>query len=193
MSGKGCPEPRQTTMSPLGRRPPCPDRRACRQAARAGRSSPPCSPCCRPPRSPSPGQPDVRRRCNGWGPVERDMSNGERDPADGGPLTLAGTVYDKGLGTHAAGEVVVGLDGGYRRFAAVVGVDDEVGAKGTVVFEVLGDGRTLLTTGVLGGAGPAFPVDVDVTGVRQLTLRVLDGGDGVDSDHADWADARLVP
>ncbi|MGY1525910.1 NPCBM/NEW2 domain-containing protein [Streptomyces sp. MN3] len=130
---------------------------------------------------------------NGWGPVERNMSNGERDPADGGPLTLAGTVYDKGLGTHAAGEVVVELGGAYRRFTAEVGVDDEVGAKGTVAFEVLGDGRTLLSTGVLGGADPAFPVDVDVTGVRQLTLRVLDGGDGVDSDHADWADARLVP
>ncbi len=130
---------------------------------------------------------------NGWGPVERDMSNGERDPADGGPLTLAGTVYDKGLGTHAAGEIVVELGGEYRRFTAEVGVDDEVGAKGTVAFEVLGDGRTLLTTGVLDGADPAFPVDMDVTGVRQLTLRVLDGGDGVDSDHADWADARLVP
>ncbi|MEU9551258.1 glycoside hydrolase family 97 catalytic domain-containing protein [Streptomyces werraensis] len=130
---------------------------------------------------------------NGWGPVERDMSNGERDPADGGPLTLEGAVHDKGLGMHAAGEVVVELDGGYRRFTAEVGVDDEVGAKGTVAFEVLGDGTTLLTTGLLDGSGPAFPVDVDVTGVRRLTLRVLDGGDGVDSDHADWADARLVP
>ncbi|CAM5512618.1 hypothetical protein SALBM217S_01786 [Streptomyces griseoloalbus] len=29
---------------------------------------------------------------NGWGPVERDGSNGETDPGDGGPLALAGTV-----------------------------------------------------------------------------------------------------
>lgn len=130
---------------------------------------------------------------NGWGPVERDGSNGETDPGDGGPLTLAGTVYDKGLGMHAAGEVVVELDGAHRRFTAEVGVDDEVGVKGSVAFEVLGDGRSLLTTGVLDGSDPAFSLDVDVTGVRQLTLRVLDGGDGVDSDHADWADARLVP
>ncbi|MCO4697051.1 glycoside hydrolase family 97 catalytic domain-containing protein [Streptomyces sp. RO-S4] len=130
---------------------------------------------------------------NGWGPVERDMSNGERDPGDGGPLRLAGTLYDKGIGLHAAGEVVVELDGGYRRFTADVGVDDEVGGKGTVAFEVVGDGRTLLATEVLGGADPARHVDVDVTGVRRLTLRVLDGGDGVDSDHADWADARLTP
>ncbi|WP_405612256.1 MULTISPECIES: NPCBM/NEW2 domain-containing protein [unclassified Streptomyces] len=27
--------------------------------------------------------------------------------------------------------------------------------------------------------------------MRQLTLRVTDGGDGIDSDHGDWADARL--
>ncbi len=74
-----------------------------------------------------------------------------------------------------------------------MGVDDEVGGKGTVAFEVVGDGTTLLATEVLGGADPARRVDVDVTGVRRLTLRVLDGGDGVDSDHADWADARLTP
>jgi hypothetical protein len=30
-----------------------------------------------------------------------------------------------------------------------------------------------------------------VTGVRVLTLRVTDGGDGKNFDHADWADARV--
>ena len=33
---------------------------------------------------------------------------------------------------------------------------------------------------------------VDVTGAKQLTLRVLDGGDGYSSDHAAWGLARLV-
>jgi len=35
-------------------------------------------------------------------------------------------------------------------------------------------------------------VSADVTGVRVLTLRVTDGGDGRNRDHADWADARLT-
>lgn len=129
---------------------------------------------------------------NGWGPVERDLSNGETAAGDGGPLTLRGTVHDKGLGVHAASEVVVDLDGAYRRFTAAVGVDDEVAGKGSVVFEVLGDGRTLATTPVLTSADAARALDVDVSGVRRLTLRVTDGGDGVDSDHADWGDARLL-
>ncbi|MDX3358656.1 glycoside hydrolase family 97 catalytic domain-containing protein [Streptomyces sp. ME02-6978.2a] len=129
---------------------------------------------------------------NGWGPVERDMSNGETAAGDGEPLTLRGTVHDKGLGVHAESEVVVDLDGAYRRFTAAVGVDDEVAGKGSVVFEVLGDGRTLATTPVLTSADAARALDVDVSGVRRLTLRVTDGEDGVDSDHADWGDARLL-
>jgi len=39
---------------------------------------------------------------NGWGPVERDRSNGESAPGDGNPLTLDGVVYLKGLGILAA-------------------------------------------------------------------------------------------
>ncbi|GAB2591350.1 hypothetical protein GCM10027168_25820 [Streptomyces capparidis] len=129
---------------------------------------------------------------NGWGPVERDMSNGETGDGDGGPLRVGGTTYDKGLGVHAASEVTVALNGAYRRFTARVGVDDEVSRPGTVVFEVLADGELLARTGVLSLGDEAAVVDVDVTGAGELTLRVTDGGDGVDSDHADWADARLL-
>src|SRR5207237_118983 len=35
---------------------------------------------------------------NGWGPVERDHSNGETGATDGGPLVLNGVTYAKGLG-----------------------------------------------------------------------------------------------
>ncbi|WAU82680.1 glycoside hydrolase family 97 catalytic domain-containing protein [Streptomyces sp. Qhu-G9] len=129
---------------------------------------------------------------NGWGPVERDLSNGEQAALDGGFLSIRGTTYDKGIGMHADGEVVVELGGAYRTFTAVVGVDDEVGGRGSVAFEVFADGASVATTGVLSGADAARTVEVDVTGVRKLTLRVTDGGDGVDHDHADWADARLT-
>ncbi|MEV8400858.1 glycoside hydrolase family 97 catalytic domain-containing protein [Streptomyces niveus] len=129
---------------------------------------------------------------NGWGPVERDRSNGENAPADGGPLRLGGTTYDKGLGVHARSEVTVALNGAYDRFAAETGIDEEKPDKGSVLFEVLGDGRVLARSGVLGPADEPYAFDVDVSGVGQLTLRVTDGGDGIDSDHADWADARLL-
>ncbi|MFB8440050.1 glycoside hydrolase family 97 catalytic domain-containing protein [Streptomyces niveus] len=129
---------------------------------------------------------------NGWGPVERDRSNGENGLADGGPLRLGGTTYDKGLGVHARSEVTVALNGAYDRFAAETGIDEEKPDKGSVFFEVLGDGQVLARSGVLGPADEPYAFDVDVSGVGQLTLRVTDGGDGIDSDHADWADARLL-
>ncbi|MEU6546725.1 glycoside hydrolase family 97 catalytic domain-containing protein [Streptomyces sp. NPDC046859] len=129
---------------------------------------------------------------NGWGPVERDLANGERGASDGAPLSIRGTTYDKGLGMHADAEVVVELHGAYREFSAFVGVDDEVGGRGSVSFEVLADGVPVATTEVLSGTDAARALDVDVRGVQKLTLRVKDGGDGVDHDHADWADARLT-
>jgi hypothetical protein len=35
-------------------------------------------------------------------------------------------------------------------------------------------------------------IDLDVTGARHLYLVVTDGGDGINSDHADWCEPRLV-
>lgn len=128
---------------------------------------------------------------NGWGPVERDTSNGESAGGDGGPLRIRGTAYDKGLGMHATAEVSVDIRGAYDRFRAHVGVDDEVGGTATVVFEVVGDGRLLARTEVMTPADAARALDIDVSGVQRLTLRVTDGGDGINSDHADWADAQL--
>ncbi|MEN3360578.1 MAG: hypothetical protein V7637_4560, partial [Mycobacteriales bacterium] len=128
---------------------------------------------------------------NGWGPVERDMSNGEALAGDGHPITIGGTQYDKGLGVHPAGDVTLNLAGNCTRFTASVGVDDEVGAAGSVRFSVVGDGRTLAATPVLTGDSPPAALDVDLTGVGQLDLVVDDGGDGNGSDHSDWAAAML--
>jgi hypothetical protein len=128
---------------------------------------------------------------NGYGPVERDRSNGEQSGGDGNPLTVQGAVFPKGLGMHAPGEVTVWLDAACAAFTARVGVDDEVTGPGSVTFEVLGDGRALATTGVVRRGDPAQPLTADVTGVRMLTLRVTDGGDNKNWDHADWGDALL--
>ncbi|MFJ6673804.1 glycoside hydrolase family 97 catalytic domain-containing protein [Actinosynnema sp. NPDC091369] len=129
---------------------------------------------------------------NGWGPVERDRSNGENAGGDGGPLTIGGVVHEKGIGVHAPSELSVYLGGGCRAFTAVVGLDDETTEPGSVVFQVFGDDRPLFDSGVVRGGDPARPVSVDTTGVRMLSLRVTDGGDGRNFDHADWADARLA-
>jgi beta-galactosidase GanA len=129
---------------------------------------------------------------NGWGPVERDTSNGENAAGDGHPITLNGVVYANGLGVHPAGDVGFYLGGRCTALTAVAGVDDEVGGNGSVRFQVLVDGVAVWSSGVLTGAAAGVPVAVDVTGAQQLDLVVDDGGDGNGLDHADWADARVA-
>jgi alpha-galactosidase len=129
---------------------------------------------------------------NGWGPVERDASNGEQAAGDGNPITLGGTAYAKGLGVHAPSDVSFYTGESCERVTADVGLDDEKGTAGTAAFEIWADGTKVASTGVLTNAMPAQSLTADVTGAQVVRLVVTDGGDGVDSDHADWADARLT-
>ncbi|MFF9348999.1 NPCBM/NEW2 domain-containing protein [Streptomyces sp. NPDC014734] len=129
---------------------------------------------------------------NGWGPVERDTSNGESAAGDGNPLTIGGTVFAKGLGVHADSAVEFYTGGACRTVTARVGLDDEEGAGGTVAFEVLADGTRVASTGVLTNAMPARALTAEVSGAQVVRLTVTDGGDGIDSDHADWADLRIA-
>jgi hypothetical protein len=129
---------------------------------------------------------------NGWGPVERDRSNGEAAGGDGGVLTINGVTFAKGLGVHAASSVTVSVPSGCTTFQATAGVDDEVGANGSLVFQVLGDTAILFDSGVLTGSSPARDISVDVRGRGAVRLVVSDGGNGIAYDHGDWAAARFV-
>lgn len=129
---------------------------------------------------------------NGWGPVERDTSNGEREAGDGNVMSIGGTTYEKGLGVHAPSVVTYFAGGDCTRMSAFVGVDDEEGGEGSVAFEVWGDGERLAATDTIVGGQPAVQLTADTSGVDLLELRVTDGGDGVTSDHGDWAQARIT-
>ena len=115
---------------------------------------------------------------NGWGPVERDRSNGQNGAEDGRTLTLNGTRYTKGLGVHAYSEVRFVLGGQCSTFEAKVGVDDEVGSLGSVVFRVVVDGAERYTSRVMTGTAASEPVLVSVAGANVLALVVTDAGDG---------------
>jgi glucose/arabinose dehydrogenase len=129
---------------------------------------------------------------NGYGPIEKDRSNGERPAGDGRVITLNGTTYTKGFGTHANSEILVSLNGQYVTFMADVGVDDEVGGAGSVVFQIFLDDIKVYDSGVMTGASATKSINLDVTGRSKMQLVVTDAGNGMDSDHADWANARLV-
>ena len=92
--------------------------------------------------------------------VTRFVSNGELGSGDGQTLTIGGVTYVKGLGVHAHSEIRVQLGGACTTFNAVVGLDDEVGANGSVVFALYGNGTPLYSSGVLTGSSPGVPVSV---------------------------------
>lgn len=128
---------------------------------------------------------DLSQTQQGWGGPRADRS------VDNNPLTIGGEAFEKGLGTHSESLLFIALKGGTDRFTARVGVDGEVTNRGSVVFEVIADGETLFTSGVMRGGEPAKPVDVDLRGVKTLLLHVSDAGDGDTYDHANWAMAAF--
>ena len=129
---------------------------------------------------------------NGWGPAEKDASNGESLSGDGKTITLNGTTYAKGLGAHAYSEIVYNLNSRYATFLSDIGVDDEIADGGSVIFQVWLDGTNVYDSGMMTASSATKTVNVSVSGKNTLKLIVTDGGDGKSADHADWANARLT-
>ncbi|MEU3909719.1 sulfatase-like hydrolase/transferase [Streptomyces sp. NPDC029721] len=132
---------------------------------------------------------------NGWGPVERDASNGKSAAGDGPPISFGGTSYLKGLGVHAPSDIAYHLGGAAVRFTSLVGIDDfsaKQSSLGATRAKVYGDGRLLLTTPTLTAAGGPVAVDLDVRGVRVLRLVVEDANNRTSFDHTSWALARVT-
>jgi hypothetical protein len=121
-------------------------------------------------------------------PLANDGSVAGRD------LRLGGSSYDKGLGMHSEARVTYDVSAGFRRFEALVGLDDQTGRDGSVRIKVLVDGkpRDLGWDKELTAQTGPQPVRVDLKGAKQLTLVVEFGQRGDVGDHVDWADARLV-
>jgi hypothetical protein len=129
---------------------------------------------------------------NGWGAVEIDRSNGELGATDGVQMSINGEKFDRGLGVHASSEIVYRADGKYKAFTSKIGVDDEVGDNGSVVFQVWADGQKIYDSGVMTGRMGSKALNVDLRGVNELKLIVTDAGDNKHNDHANWANAQLI-
>src|ERR1019366_5235584 len=130
---------------------------------------------------------DLSPIIQGWGQPQADKS------VTGTPMSIAGRKFEHGVGTHAISLARLDLHGSATRFSAWVGVDDNArGQEASIAFKVIGDGKTLFKTGAMRLGQAAEQVDVDVTGVQFLLLRVDATGNGISFDHADWAEAKVL-
>jgi len=113
-------------------------------------------------------------------------------------LVIGNRTFKKGIVTHPMAEngkkafVEYALGGKYKYFLATLGSAAHQGnyGKGTMNYYILVDGRV-----VASGRFPMPPdvieIKIPVNGANTLRLEVDNGGDGHNSDHAAWGDARL--
>jgi alpha-galactosidase len=122
---------------------------------------------------------------SGWMTPTVDASVG-----GGSPISIKGVVYTTGVGVASPSELGYYLGQRCSRLTGTVGLDDavrNVGPEGaTAGFTVVGDGAVVFSSGVLTRDDVAN-LDIDLSGVRVLSLLVDDGGDGGYNDRADWA------
>lgn len=114
--------------------------------------------------------------------------------ATGKPLRIAGREYSHGFGTHSPSTLHLDLQGGCVRFNAQVGINDDgpaIRKNGSVEFIIEGDGKVLWSSPLMRGGMAAQAVDLDLSGVKMLALRVTDGFDDTENDEAVWAEATF--
>jgi len=121
-------------------------------------------------------------------PLQRD-TNLERS----GPIQIATKSYTKGLSLHAYSDLTFELDGAYREFKAVVGIDDNIKQASDVPTKVRieADGKELATLEITRKDG-AKPIALNVLDVQRL--RIVVSGDKLlgMSSHVALGDALVT-
>ena len=123
---------------------------------------------------------------SGWAARANLSTNGK-------PITLGGTVFPKGFGSHTRFRFVIDCHGTAQRFTAKVGVNDAAKKEyASVIFRIEGDGRKLFMSPMMRPGEAPLPVDLDLTGINHLVLIARNGeGGGQADDYADWAEASI--
>jgi hypothetical protein len=111
--------------------------------------------------------------------------------ADAQPLRLGGEEYRKGLALFSRTVVVYRLPDQFHRFKALAGIDDRVHPRGSVHLVIRGDQRVLFEADVTGTDLPR-PLDLDVTGVRRLSILVDFARDLNVGDQLLLCEARVI-
>ncbi|MCH2209717.1 MAG: NPCBM/NEW2 domain-containing protein [Fuerstiella sp.] len=114
------------------------------------------------------------------------------------PLTLRGKVYRKGIWLFPRCRIDYALDSRYTAFQTIAGVDDEVAFNcsqsdnpSKVQLSILTDGDEAWNQ-VLDAPADPLTIDLDVRGVRTLSILVDFGDDDSACDFLDLANARLL-
>ncbi|MBM6577648.1 NPCBM/NEW2 domain-containing protein [Microvirga sp. SRT01] len=145
--------------------------------------------------------PTIHRSATGWqgtrgtgeGPIYAGWGGAQADRAPFGEvLAIKGARFDTGVGVLANSRLEV-RNQGYRRFTAVVGINDSArDTNRAATFAVYGDGKLLATSRALKWGDPGQLISADVTGVRIVELVTRANGSNAAPLPTSWADAALM-
>jgi len=109
----------------------------------------------------------------------------------GQSLQLGNQPYTKGLAIHSRTTLVYRLTDAHKSFQAVAGIDPLMGDNGHVELVIRGDEKELFRQAISGKDKP-ISLDLDITGVRRLSI-LVDFGQQLDiADHLHLCNARIT-
>lgn len=130
-----------------------------------------------------------------WTKVETQEGTPRRNSNIKGRVNGEVKEFEKGFSIHANGTITYDLsDGEYDSFEALVGVDNKIEPQdhSSVNFEILGDGEVLAHSEVLKYADNMVYISAPIKGVKELVIKVADGGNGRTWDHGLIANPKLI-
>jgi len=123
---------------------------------------------------------------------EGHESNGETAQGDGhSAQPFAGTSIPRASAPTPRATSSTTSAASARRSLTDVGVDDETGGNGQVIFQVFAGDTKVAQSDALTGTSPAQTLHADLTGANWLRLHVDPDGDNT-WDHSDWAGPQLT-
>jgi len=122
----------------------------------------------------------------------------EKNSRQGHMLRIVDKSFARGFNCPSVGTIEVHLPARATRFTAVVGVDSNdityyssLG-RGQVVVAVDVNGKEPFRSPVMHEGMQGIPVDVDLSGATDFTLRVIGATGGTEWDQVDFADAKVT-
>lgn len=113
----------------------------------------------------------------------------------GAPISMRGIEYERGIGVHAWTRMTYAVPAAAVELQAIIGLADDAKdcPRASVRFEVHDERDAVLyDSGIIDGFAPPKLAKAPLAGVTAVTLVVTDGGDGIDCDHANWAEPSFL-
>ena len=110
----------------------------------------------------------------------------------GGPLAVAGEIYERGIGVHSRTHLLYELKGCFREFVTSFGIDDDSGAWADVAVRIRVDDRTRFEQSNIRRGELYGPVRLDITQAGRIELIVDYGENGDLQDRFNWIEPALI-